>query len=304
MLYTGKLETRADLLNFMRSHPLPATLEEMEDLKTYAVDGIADIWNMFKEPDGSVVCAITFERIPLHSIALCRIKTHTYAFCCLLLHFQTLAVPLISKKCIGWIRQLLKVSHAWALHGDGKHKLHIGGWPLITWGTHCLKWDVESKCYRHSYRPLIYLFSKNVETKSAGRLAMVALQLASVHFFGKRLQSAVNISDCSPGLMAGMQYLNIDHTKPEEEESWTPHQSDWAHMYFHYGQGGAHAHALIRTVIRLRSLAFACIFTHSYACICILRKAPAQDQPLLWRGLALLEGHPLCALDGDEESAC
>ena len=48
----------------------------------------------------------------------------------------------------------------------------------------------------------------------------------------------------------------------------------------------AHAHALIR----LHSLAFACILTHSYACICILRKAPAQGQPLLWRGLALLEG--------------
>jgi hypothetical protein len=109
-------------------------------------------------------------------------------------------VPLISKKCIRWIGQLLELTHAWALHGDGKHKLQIGGWPLITWGTHCLKWDLKSKCYRHSYRPLIYLLSKNVETKSAGRLAMVALQLAPVHFFGKRLQSAVNISDCSvPG---------------------------------------------------------------------------------------------------------
>ena len=159
---------------------------------------------------------------------------------------QTLAVPLISKKCIRWIGQLLELTHAWALHGDGKHKLHIGGWPLITWGTHCLKWEVKYKCYRHSYRPLIYLFSKQVETKSAGRLAMVALQLVAVHFFGKRLQSAVNISDCSAGLMAGMQYLNIDHTKPEEEECWTPHQSDWAHMYFHYGQGGAHAHAFKR----------------------------------------------------------
>jgi len=36
-----------------------------------------------------------------------------------------------------------------------------------------------------------------------------------------------------------------------EDECWTPHQSDWAHMYFHYGQGGcccnrAHAHACRR----------------------------------------------------------
>jgi hypothetical protein len=65
MLYTGKLETRSDLLNFMRSHPLPSTVEDMDDLKTYAVDSIADIWDMFKEPDGSVV--------------RCCIRTHAYA---------------------------------------------------------------------------------------------------------------------------------------------------------------------------------------------------------------------------------
>lgn len=65
LLMTGKLESRADLLNFMRSHPLPATLEDMNDLKTYAVDGIADIWDTFKEPDGSTV-------------RYC-IRTHSYA---------------------------------------------------------------------------------------------------------------------------------------------------------------------------------------------------------------------------------
>ena len=183
---------------------------------------------------------------------------HTDACVCICLHSrayaQTLAVPLISKHCVGWIGQLLELTHAWALHGDGKHKLHIGGWPLITWGTHCLKWDAARKCYRHSYRPLIYLFSKNVETTSAGRMAMVALQLVAVHFFGKRLQSAVNISDCSAGLMAGMQYLNIDHTKPDEEECSTPHLSDWAHLSFHYTEGDSpHAPAFER------------IQTHPYA---------------------------------------
>ena len=105
---------------------------------------------------------------------------------------------------------------------------------------------------------------------------MVALQLVAMRFFGKRLQSAVNISDCSAGLMAGMQYLNIDHTKPVEEECWTPHQSDWAHMYFHYGQGGcccnrAHAHACRRmqayahALIRVDTPSFACIYMHSNA---------------------------------------
>jgi len=289
-----KLENRSDLLNFMRANPLPATLEEMEELKTYTVDGIAAIWDMFEEADGSKVIVVeciqthsnAFERIrthlnayPLHAPgrirmhlnalqrirmhmnAFIRIATlhsnsdsnpcilmHVCAFACIPMHYaQTLAVPLISKHCVGWIGQLVELTHAWALHGDGKHKLHIGGWPLITWGTHCLKWDATHKCYRHSYRPLIYLFSKNVETTSAGRMAMVALQLVAVHFFGKRLKSDVNISDCSAGLMAGMQYLNIDHTKPDEEEFSTPHLADWAHLSFHYTEGDSlHAHAIER----------------------------------------------------------
>ena len=50
----------------------------------------------------------------------------------------------------------------------------------MTFGTHCLKWDYKAKTYRHSFRPLVYLFSKNHESVSAGRLAMVALQLVAV----------------------------------------------------------------------------------------------------------------------------
>jgi hypothetical protein len=74
MLMTGKLESRADLLNFIWSHPLPATLEDMDDLKTYAVDGIADIWDTFKEPNGSMVRFFT----RTHSYAFIRIHTHPY----------------------------------------------------------------------------------------------------------------------------------------------------------------------------------------------------------------------------------
>ena len=73
-----KLENRADLLNFMRANPLPATLEEMEELKTYTVDGIAAIWDMFEEADGSKVSLV--ERFRTHSNAFERIHTHSYAF--------------------------------------------------------------------------------------------------------------------------------------------------------------------------------------------------------------------------------
>ena len=140
-----EFETRADILTYMRSHALPSTFDEMDDTSFYAVDGIADIWSDFVEPDGS----------------------------------RTLAVALISKQCVAWIGQLIELLHAWALHGDGKHKLHIGSWILMTFGTHCLKWEPAIKGYRHSFRPLIYLFSKNHESVQSGRCAMVAMQIVS-----------------------------------------------------------------------------------------------------------------------------
>ena len=59
----------------------------------------------------------------------------------------------------------------------------------------------------------------------------------AVHFYQKRLQSGVNISDRSDGLRSGMQYLNIDHTAPDEEECATPHCSDWAHIVTHLKKG-------------------------------------------------------------------
>ena len=82
---------------------------------------------MHMHAEGACTCIVAFERMHTHSDALRSILTYPDAFECILPYSQTLAVPLISKKCIGWIGQLLKLSHAWALHGDGKHKLHIGG---------------------------------------------------------------------------------------------------------------------------------------------------------------------------------
>ena len=74
-----------DLLNFMREHALPESVDLMEDGKMYAVDRLADIW----------------ERFP-----------------------NTTAMALVMKRNIEWIGQLLKTRWSWALHGDGKHKVH------------------------------------------------------------------------------------------------------------------------------------------------------------------------------------
>ena len=197
-----QFETRADLLNWMRDQALPPTVDEMDSDQLYAVSEVADIWNdMF--PD-------------------------------------VLGCGIVSKRCIEFMGQLIALGHAWALHGDGKHKLHHGRWVLTTFGTHSLVWDRACKTYRHSFRPLLYFFSREVESISAVRLAMVAMQISAVHFFGSRLKPAVTISDHSDGLRSGMHFANVDHLASQEEQDatpTTPHMSDWAHIATHYTQG-------------------------------------------------------------------
>jgi hypothetical protein len=131
----------------MLEHPVPATHAEMNYTDLYAVDGMSKIWDQF--PD---VCAMA----------------------------------MVSKVSCGWMNQLINLKFSWALHGDGKHKLHHGRWVLLTFGTHCLNWDVDAKVYRHSFRPLVYLFSKQIESVASVRFAMVALQIIAVQLFGQR----------------------------------------------------------------------------------------------------------------------
>ena len=226
-------ESRADLINWARDHELPRFPGEMDATKMYVVQMVFDIWDEFREPGGE----------------------------------YTLALPLISKQCVSWILQLVELGHAWALHGDGKHKLHIGKWILMTFGCHCLLWDKDVKSYRHSFRPLIYVFAKQHESVQSVRVGMVALQMVATRFTGmhasshmrthmctyvyililtlarpvclkgERLKSAVNISDCSNGLRSGMQYFNIKHGGDIETAEATPHCSDWAHIVTHLKMG-------------------------------------------------------------------
>ena len=188
--------SRADLLNYVQSHALPATVGEMVPAKLYAVDKVTQYWTRFPDVLG----------------------------CCL-----------IMKRSVEWLRQLIELGHGWALHGDSKHKLHHGRWVLTTFGTHCLAWDDDAKLWRHSFRPLIYMFVRENESKSAVWMAMLCLQLVSEHFFGKPVRSAVNITDHSDGLRSGMQMLNVDPAVEHVET--TPHLSDWSHISWHYTHG-------------------------------------------------------------------
>ena len=65
----------------------------------------------------------------------------------------TMSIPLVSRGSLIYMEQLAlefpDKSMPWALHADGVHKLHIGSWVLVTFGTHCLRFDEKLKVHRH-----------------------------------------------------------------------------------------------------------------------------------------------------------
>jgi hypothetical protein len=102
-------KTFADLLNYIAVNALPATVAEMEPFMFYAIDSLAEHWQQYPNSQ---------------------------------------AVVLLTSTNVGWIEQLLKMDaegRPWALHGDGTHKIHIGRWVLMVFGTHCLVWDADAK---------------------------------------------------------------------------------------------------------------------------------------------------------------
>lgn len=188
---TGEFQSRADCLNFMRSNPLPASKADLDPTALYTVHGMADV----------------FEQYP-----------------------DTMAIPLVSRKTIHFMSQLVELQRPWALHGDGKHKLHFGTWMLITFGTHMLRWDAHNRVFSHAFCPLLYLWARDHESVEVVKFGMDAMQMACMHFFNTRLAPAVCISDFSNGLRSGMRCI------AGEDEAAPLHFGDWAHLSFHYQQ--------------------------------------------------------------------
>ena len=57
---------------------------------------------------------------------------------------------LTGPKQIQWIGQLLDMPHKFVLHADGKHKLHHGGWIMMTVGTHHITYVLAcTRLYSH-----------------------------------------------------------------------------------------------------------------------------------------------------------
>ena len=137
----GKIEHTVDLRMWAEQHALPASLDAMQDFKTYA--------------------------IPM--------RYHEYP--------AVEAVVLTSKVQVQWILQLLRAGRKWILHIDGKHKLHQGGWLLVTMGTHAVERKDEARSRHHkskivhTFRPLVYMFSKHHEDEDSLHFCMKAMEL-------------------------------------------------------------------------------------------------------------------------------
>ena len=107
---------------------------------------------------------------------------------------------------LGWMKQCLARPHCFVLHVDGKHKLHHGGWVLMTVGTHYLRYDEAHGCLTCSFAPFCYLMCKQVETGSVDALGSANMLLDSLDFvtvkcFDQVLQPGAGIADHCPAYL-------------------------------------------------------------------------------------------------------
>ena len=98
---------------------------------------------------------------------------------------------------------------------------------------------VLSQVYRHSFRPLIYSFSKEVESTLAVKMAMDTIQNVAMKYFGAFVFPSVSVSDHCDGLREGMAYIMKPPGRVPEEGAWSKlcHFSDWAHIAVKYRKG-------------------------------------------------------------------
>ena len=96
---------------------------------------------------------------------------------------------------ISWMFQLLQRPRQFAIHIDGKHKLHHAGFILITLGTHYLVWDVRKSELRTRFAPLVYLFCKEHETDGSALLIVKAFKYVCMKYFGAHPEPGASVSD-------------------------------------------------------------------------------------------------------------
>ena len=95
-------------------------------------------------------------------------------------------------------------SHRYALHIDGKHKLHHGKWIMVSIGCHDIRFDKHRNRIVHSYRPMVYQFVKQQESRESVKMLCTALDLLAYSRFGLCFSPGVVNMDHSNGFRQGV----------------------------------------------------------------------------------------------------
>ena len=117
--------------------------------------------------------------------------------------YSTTGVCLTGPMQIEWMKQLTTQSYNFILHADGKHKLHHGGWILMTVGTHVLHWDAHHHSLSHKFIPLMYLFCQDHESNGACLMLVDALNIVCLKYHGTKLYPGGTCADHSDGFRHG-----------------------------------------------------------------------------------------------------
>ena len=116
-------------------------------------------------------------------------------------------IVLTSSTQVTWIGQLTEDEWAekYVLHLDGKAKLHVGGWFLVTVGVHYLSWSDKAGKMTHTFVPLVYCRTKQKESANACHMALASMNVISDMYFGGRrlLRPGCGASDHGKGIMSG-----------------------------------------------------------------------------------------------------
>jgi len=142
-------------------------------------------------------------------------------------HPGVTAVAVTMKPQIGWIEQLRHNAHRFVIHMDGKWKLHKGEWLLITAGVHSTEFMEDRKEMVHSFRPLVYLFTKNHETAECTVYLLEAFKLLAKQFYGFVPQPGAGCADHGQGLMTGFKFVFPS----------VPMLGCWPHVAWHLSHG-------------------------------------------------------------------
>lgn len=114
---------------------------------------------------------------------------------------ETDCVVLTMHTQIDWIRQLaLELAGKFTWHTDGKHKLHHGKWVLVTCGPHVVALSDKNSRIVHQYRPICYMFAKQIETAESIAVLYEACDLISLRYFGVKLRPAIGCADHGGGV--------------------------------------------------------------------------------------------------------